>query len=66
MKDLYESGFERNTHPIGETSDRMTLGRLKNLLDNLPGLSEELGYFASDLEWIVENQPLLSIRDPWG
>jgi hypothetical protein len=36
------------------------------LLKKLPRLEEELDAFASDLEEISRNQPLMSTRDPWA
>jgi uncharacterized protein (UPF0335 family) len=50
---------------IDEKIDPMTLGELKNLLNKLPKLEEELEAFASDLEEIAENQPLMSRGDLW-
>lgn len=52
-------------NPIAERSDQMTLGQLKSLLKKLPGLGEELDAFASELQWISENQPLVPVGDPW-
>ena len=51
---------------IDEKLDSMTLGDLKTLLRKLPRLEEELDAFASDLEEISGNQPLLSTEDLWG
>jgi len=51
---------------IDETIDPMTLGQLKTLLKKLPRLEEELDAFASDLEEISRNQPLMSTGDLWG
>ena len=51
---------------IDEKIDSMTLGQLKTLLDKLPRLEEELDAFASDLEEIAGNQPLMSTGDLWG
>ena len=51
---------------IGENLDPMTLGELKTLLKKLPRLEEELDAFASDLEEISRNQPLMSTGDLWG
>ena len=50
---------------INEEIDPMTLGELKTLLKKLPRLGEELDAFASDLEEISRNQPLLSTGDLW-
>jgi hypothetical protein len=51
---------------IDEKIDAMTLGELKNLLKKLPRLEDELDAFASDLEEISRNQPLMSTGDLWG
>ena len=51
---------------IDEKIDPMTLGELKTLLKKLPRLEEELDAFASDLEEISRNQPLMSTGDLWG
>ena len=51
---------------IDENLDPMTLGELKTLLKKLPRLEEELDAFASDLEEISSNQPLMSTGDLWG
>ena len=51
---------------IDEKIDHMTLSQLKNLLKKLPRLEEELDAFASDLEEISRNQPLMSTGDLWG
>jgi hypothetical protein len=51
---------------IDEKIDPMTLGELKILLKKLPRLEEELDAFASDLEEISRNQPLMSTEDLWG
>ena len=51
---------------IDEKIDPMTLGELKTLLKKLPRLEEELDAFASDLEEISRNQPLMSTEDLWG
>jgi hypothetical protein len=45
---------------IDERKDPMTLGELKNLLKKLPRLEKELNAFASDLDDISKNQPLMS------
>ena len=50
---------------IDEKIDFMTLGDLKALLKKLPRLEEELDAFASDLEEISGNQPLMSTGDLW-
>ena len=50
---------------IDENIDHMTLSQLKNLLKKLPRLEEELDAFASDLEEISRNQPLMSTGDLW-
>ena len=63
--------IERGGKPIAsmrsvdEKTDTMTLDNLKALLKKLPRLEEELDTFASDLEEISRNQPLMSTRDPW-
>ncbi len=51
---------------IDEKIDAMTLGELKNLLKKLPRLEDELDAFASDIEEISRNQPLVSTGDLWG
>jgi len=51
---------------IDEKIDPMTLGELKPLLKKLPRLEEELDAFASDLEEISQNQPLMPEGDLWG
>ena len=50
---------------IDEKIDPMTLGELKNLLKKLPRLENELDAFASDLEEISRDQPLMSTGDLW-
>ncbi len=50
---------------IDEKIDPMTLGELKTLLKKLPRLGEELDAFASDLEEISRNQPIVSMEDLW-
>ena len=50
---------------IDEKIDPMTLGELRTLLKKLPRLGEELDAFASDLEEISRNQPLMSMGDLW-
>ena len=63
--------IERGGKPIAsmrsvdEKIDPMTLEDLMVLLKKLPRLEEELDAFASDLEEISRNQPLMSTRDPW-
>jgi len=51
--------------PIDEKTDFKTLGELKALLKKLPRLDEELDSFASDLEDISKNQPLMTMGDLW-
>ena len=51
---------------IDEKMDLMTLGELKTLLKKLPRLDEELDAFASDLEEIYRNQPVMAKGDLWG
>ena len=51
---------------IDEKIDSITLDNLKALLKKLPRLEEELDAFASDLEEISRNQPLMSTGDLWG
>ena len=64
--------IERGGKPIAsmksvdEKIEFMTLGELQTLLKKLPRLEEELDAFASDLEEISRNQPLMSTRDLWG
>ena len=50
---------------IDEKIDSMTLGELQTLLKKLPRLEEELEAFASDLEEISNNQPLMSTGAVW-
>jgi len=50
---------------IDEKIDPMTLDDLKALLKKLPRLEEELDAFASDLEEISRNQPLMSTGNLW-
>jgi len=63
--------IERGGKPIAsmksieEKTDSMTLGELKNLLKKLPRLDNELDAFASDLEEISNNQPLMTTEDLW-
>ncbi len=63
--------IERGGKPIAsmksieEKFDSITLGELKNLLKKLPRLENELDAFASDLEEISKNQPLMSTGDLW-
>jgi hypothetical protein len=64
--------IERGGKPIAsmksfdEKIDSLTLGELKTLLKKLPRLEEELDAFATDLEEISRNQPLMSREDLWG
>ena len=50
---------------VDEKIDSLTLGDLQSLLKKLPKLEEELDAFASDLEEISRNQPLMSTGDLW-
>ena len=50
---------------IDEKIDSMTLNELQTLLKKLPRLEEELDDFATDLEEISRNQPLMSTGDLW-
>ncbi len=50
---------------IDEKIDSLTLGDLQSLLKKLPKLEEELDAFATDLEEISKNQPLMSTGDLW-
>ena len=50
---------------IDEKTDSLTLGDLQSLLKKLPKLEEELDAFASDLEEISRNQPLMSTGELW-
>lgn len=50
---------------IDEKIDSMTLGELKNLLQKLPRLEDDLDAFASDLEEITRNQPFMTTEDLW-
>ena len=64
--------IERGGKPIAsmksvdEKIESMTLGELQTLLKKLPRLEEELDAFASDIEDISRNQPLMSTGDLWG
>jgi len=51
--------------PIDDSKDSATLGDLKILLRKLPRLDEECEAFASDLEDIRKNQPLMAMEDVW-
>ncbi|MFH1954286.1 MAG: hypothetical protein ABIL06_22050 [Pseudomonadota bacterium] len=51
--------------PIDDKKDSVTLGDLKALLKKLPRLDEECDAFASDLENIMKDQPLMAMRDAW-
>jgi uncharacterized protein (UPF0335 family) len=51
---------------VDEKIDSMSLGELQTLLKKLPRLEEELDAFASDIEDISRNQPLMSTGDLWG
>ena len=63
--------IERGGKPIAsmksvdEKIDSMTLSELQPLLKKLPRLGEELEAFASDLEGISRNQPLVSTGNLW-
>ena len=63
--------IERGGKPIAsmksvdEKVDSLTLGELQALLKKLPRLEEELDDFATDLEEISRNQPLMSTGDLW-
>ena len=63
--------IERGGKPIAsmksvdEKIDSMTLSELQPLLKKLPRLEEELEAFASDLEGISRNQPLVSTGNLW-
>ena len=50
---------------IDETADPMTMDHLKSLLKKLPKLEDELDAFASDLEEISMDQPLMSTGNLW-
>jgi len=50
---------------IDEKTEPVTLNNLKALLQKLPRLDEELDAFATDLEEISRNQPLMSAGDLW-
>jgi antitoxin (DNA-binding transcriptional repressor) of toxin-antitoxin stability system len=50
---------------IDEKMDPMKLGELQTLLKKLPRLEAELDAFASDLEEISANQPLMSTGNIW-
>ena len=50
---------------IDEKIDSMKLGDLQTLLKKLPRLEEELDAFASDLQKIYRNQPVMSTSDLW-
>ncbi len=51
---------------IDQKPDPMTLDDLKTVLNKLPRLEEELDAFASDLEAISRNQPLMPAGDIWA
>lgn len=63
--------IERGGKPIAsmkavdEKIAPMTLGELKTLLEKLPRLEDELDDFASDLEEISKDQPLMPTGDLW-
>ena len=63
--------IERGGKPIAsmtsvdEKLDSLTLGELQALLKKLPRLEEELDDFATDIEEISRNQPLMSTGDLW-
>jgi len=50
---------------IDEKVNPMTLAELKNLLKKLPRLERELDAFGSDIEEIIDNQPLIPTGDSW-
>ena len=50
---------------IDEKMESITLGERKGLLKKLPRLDTELDAFASELEEISRNQPLMSTEDLW-
>ena len=50
---------------VDEKIDSLTLGDLQSLLKKLPKLEDELDAFASDLEEISRNPPLMSTGDLW-
>ena len=50
---------------IDEKADSLTLGELQTLLTKLPKLEEELDDFATDLEEISKQQPLISTGGVW-
>ena len=50
---------------IDEKTDSLTLGELQILLTKLPKLDEELDAFATDLEEISKQQPLMSTGGIW-
>ncbi|MCK4605094.1 MAG: hypothetical protein KAU41_10475 [Deltaproteobacteria bacterium] len=51
--------------PIDEEKDFKTLGELKAMLKKLPRLNEELDDFATDLEDIRKDQPVMTMGDLW-
>ena len=51
--------------PIDEQTDLKTLGDLKDILKRLPRLDDELSAFATDLEDIRNDQPLMATGDVW-
>ena len=63
--------IERGGKPIAsmksvdEKIEFMTLSELQTLLKKLPKLEEELDDFASDIEDISRNQPLMSTGVLW-
>ena len=50
---------------INDKIDPLTLDDLKELLKKLPKLEEELDAFASDLDEISANQPLMPTGGGW-
>jgi antitoxin (DNA-binding transcriptional repressor) of toxin-antitoxin stability system len=51
--------------PIDKDANQATLTELKRILKMLPGLDEELDYFAADLADIRKVQPLLPTGEIW-
>ena len=50
---------------IDEKVEPKTLGELKTLLKKLPKLEDELDAFASDLEEISRDQPIMPTGNLW-
>jgi len=62
---LSTAACSRPTPSLNEATVLNTLGDLKMLLKSLPGLNDEPGAFASDLEDIRNDQPPMTMGNPW-